>query len=565
MGALPGCILRVDGAPAERHTSSCLFERGWIMRFSAFRNRAAAALVAAGLAAALAGPVLAATPKDTLVQAWQIDDIISLDPAELFEFSTSEISGNTYERLIGYDLQDVSKIFGVVAESWTVSDDGKTIAFKIREGRKFASGNPITAEDVAFSLQRAVLLDKSPAFILNQFGITKDNVKNAIKATGEYTVDFTMDRSYAPSFALYALTSSVASIVDKKLVLEHEADGDLGYGWLKTHYAGSGPFTIRDWRANEVVVLERNPNYSGTPAPLARVIYRHLPEQATQRILLEKGDIDIARNLGPEDIDAVAKNPEIRIQSSPKGTLYYLGLNQKNPILAKPEVRQALKYLVDYGAIGDTIMNHLGAVHQAFLPKGFLGAVNDTPFTFDPEKAKALLATAGYPDGFTVTMDVRSTQPVTGIAEAIQANFAKGGVKVEIIPGDGKQTLTKYRSRTHDIYIGDWGADYQDPHSNAQTFASNPNNADNATAKTLAWRNAWETPKLGPEVEAAILERDPQKRAALYEAMQREVMETGPFVVLFQRTEVAALRNNVKDFVMGPSFDNNLVTGASKE
>ncbi len=300
-------------------------------------------------------------------------------------------------------------------------------------------------------------------------------------------------------------------------------------------------------------------------APLARVIYRHIPETATQRILLEKGDVDIARNLGPEEIAAVSANPDIKVQNAPKGTLYYLGLNQKNPNLAKPEVREALRYLVDYEAIADTIMKNQGAVHQAFLPKGFLGAVNDNPYALDVDKAKALLAKAGLPDGFTVTMDVRSSQPITGVAEAIQATFAKAGVKLEIIPGDGKQTLTKYRARTHDIYIGVWGPDYQDPHTNAQTFASNPDNKDDASSKTLAWRNAWETPELGKQVDAAILERDPAKRAALYETMQREVMQDGPFVIMFQQTENAALRSNVKDFVMGPSFDNNLATATSKE
>ncbi len=352
------------------------------------RHLAAAAVLCVGLAA----PAFAETPADTLVQAWQIDDIISLDPAEIFEFSTSEIAGNTYERLIGYDINDVSKVFGVVAESWSVSDDGKTITFKIRQGRKFASGNPITAEDVVFSLRRAIKLDKSPAFIIGQFGLTPDNVDEMIKQTGDYEFSFTMDKPYASSFVLYCLTATVASVVDKKLAMEHETNGDFGYEWLKTHYAGSGPFVIRDWRANEAVVLERNDNYSGTKAPLARVIYRHIPETATQRILLEKGDIDVARNLGPEELAAVASNPDIKTQSAVKGTIYYLGLNQKNPTLAKPEVRQALKYLVDYSAIGDTIMKNLGEVHQAFLPKGFLGAVNDNPFSLDVAKAKELLA-----------------------------------------------------------------------------------------------------------------------------------------------------------------------------
>src|SRR5690606_15037317 len=101
-------------------------------------------------------------------------------------------------------------------------------------------------------------------------------------------------------------------------------------------------------------VLERNPNYA-KKAPLARVIYRHIKETATQRLLLEKGDVDIARNLNPEELTALSKNPDIAVDSAPKGTVYYLGLNQKNPNLAKPEVRKALKYLVDYSAIADTI------------------------------------------------------------------------------------------------------------------------------------------------------------------------------------------------------------------
>ena len=112
----------------------------------------------------------AETPKNALVMAFAIDDIITLDPAQIFEFSGAEYAGNTYDRLIGFDNDDVSKIHGVIAESWDVSEDGKTFTFKIRDGIKFASGNDLTAEDAAFSLQRVILLDQSPAFILGQFG-----------------------------------------------------------------------------------------------------------------------------------------------------------------------------------------------------------------------------------------------------------------------------------------------------------------------------------------------------------------------------------------------------------
>ncbi|WP_112662894.1 ABC transporter substrate-binding protein [Microvirga flavescens] len=507
--------------------------------------------------------VMAATPPDTLVQAWQIDDITSLDPAEIFEFSNSEIAGNTYERLINYDPKDVSKIYGEVAESWTVSPDGKTFTFKIRQGKKFASGNPLTAEDVVFSFQRAILLDKSPAFILGQFGLSKDNVKDKIKQSGPFEVTMELDKAYAPTFVLYCMTSTVASVVDKKLALQNEKDGDFGYNWLKTHYAGSGPFAIRDWKANEVVVLERNPN-SDKKTPLARVIYRHIKETATQRLLLEKGDVDIARNLNPQELEAVAKNPDIKIQNGPKGTVYYLGLNQKNPNLAKPEVRQALKWLVDYSAIADTIMKNKGEVHQAFLPKGFLGAINDNPYKLDVAKAKELLAKAGLKDGFSVTMDTRSTPEITGIAQAIQTTFAQAGVKVEIIPGDSKQTLTKYRARQHDIYIGNWGADYQDPNTNADTFAANDDNSDNAKAKPLAWRNAWDPGPLTAKTRAAVLERDAEKRADMYRDLQKAVLEDGPYVTFLQQIEVIATRKNVDGVVIGPSFDMNSVIQAKK-
>ncbi|MBC7141191.1 MAG: ABC transporter substrate-binding protein, partial [Rhodobacteraceae bacterium] len=315
-------------------------------------------LLAATVAAftLFSAPVRAETPADTLIQAWAIDDIISLDPAEIFEFTASEIAGNSYEGLIGYDPADVTKIYGKIAESWEVAADGMSISFKIRPGRTFASGNPITAEDVVFSLTRAVKLDKSPAFILTQFGLNAGNADEMVVQEGDDTVVFRMDKPYAPTLVLYCLTATVGFIVDKKLVMEHEANGDFGYEWLKTNYAGSGPFTIREWRANEAVVMERNPNYSGDAAPMARVIYRHIPEGATQRLLLEQGDIDIARSLTAEEIDAIRANPDLKIQEGPKGSIYYLGLNQKNENLAKPEVRQAMKYLVDYQAIADTIM-----------------------------------------------------------------------------------------------------------------------------------------------------------------------------------------------------------------
>lgn len=524
---------------------------------------------------ALATPAFAVTPADTLVEGFAIDDIISMDPAEAFELSTAEVTANTYNLLVRLDLNDTSKVKGDLAESWTVSDDGLVYTFKLKPGLKFASGNPITAADVAYSFERAVKLNKSPAFIIQQLGISGDNVTDKAKAVDDTTFQLTVDKSYAPSFVLNCLSATVGSVVDSKVVKEHVAavtpsddykyDNDFGNAFLKTGFAGSGPFKLREWRANEIVVMERNDNYFGDKAKLARVIYRHMKESAAQRLALEAGDIDVARNLEPNDLDAIAKNADLTTTSAPKGTVYYISLNQKNPNLAKPEVRQAFKYLVDYDALGATILKGIGEIHQTFLPDGVLGELDENPFKLDVAKAKELLAKAGLPDGFNVTMDVRSGQPTTGMAESIQQTLGQAGIKLEIIPGDGKQTLTKYRARNHDIYIGQWGQDYFDPNSNAQTFASNPDNSDNTKFKTLSWRNSWDIPELTKKTEAALLERNADKRAQMYQELQKAVLDTSPFVIIHQQLEVAGLRSNLKNFKLGLSFDTNFVDTVSKE
>jgi peptide/nickel transport system substrate-binding protein len=500
----------------------------------------------------------AETPQNTLVMGWQLDEIITLDPAEVFEFAAAEYAANVYDRLVTYPPDDVENLQGHVAESWEIADDGKTYTFKVRDGITFHSGNPLTAEDAAWSLQRVIKLNKTPSFILTQLGFTPENVDDVIKVVDDRTFTVEVDQPYAPTFFLYCLTATVGSVVDKKLVMEHEQDGDMGYAWLKTASAGSGPFQLVAWKPNESLSIKKNPNYWQGEVGFERVITRHIPEPATQILLLQKGDIDIARNLEADQIEALRGKPDVVVKEVPKGAIWYLGLNQKNQYLAQPEVREALKYLIDYDGMANTILKGSATVHQSFLPEGFLGAIDDQPYTLNVEKAKELLKQAGLENGFKVTMDTTNTSPTIDMAQIIQATWAQAGIELEILPGDNKQTLTKYRARTHDIYIGRWGPDYQDPHTNADTFASNPDNSDEAqlTGK-LAWRNAWEIPEMTAQTQAAVLEQDPKKRAQMYEEIQREHQKTSPFVIMFQDIEVVAERANVAGMIWGPSFDDN--------
>lgn len=495
----------------------------------------------------------AQTPRDTIVQAAQIDDIISLDPHESFEYKGNETTTNIYEKLLTTPNSNPQRIVGELAESWNSSQDGLTHTFVLKTGRKFASGNAITAQDAEYSLRRAVTLNKTPAFILTQFGLNKDNASDTIRATDARTLVIRIAEPVSPSFFYYCLTANVGAIVDKAVVESHKQGDDWGNGWLKTNSAGSGAYVLRAWRASESVTLEANPNFPGQLRN-RRVVTRHVPEPASQLLLLQRGDVDFARNLGPDQLRGLMTDANYKVQRARKGSIAYVCLNQRHGELAKPQVREALKWAIDYEAIQRNIVSTTYDVHQAFLPTGFLGVLEDKPYRFDPEKAKALLQQAGVPSGFTITLDHNNSAPWSDIAQAIQANFAQVGVRLNLLPAEQRQVITKMRARQHELLMGRWGADYMDPHTNAEAFAYNPDNGDNARSKTLAWRCSW-FPAMTDQVNAAARERDQERRAQMYLDMQREHQRTAPFIPMLQEIEVAARRANVGELDIGPTND----------
>ena len=501
-------------------------------------------------------PSHAATPDDTFVMAKDIADIITMDPAEVFELTTGEIIANIYDRIMMFEPEDLQTLVGGVAESWDVSDDGKTITFTIRSGLKFHSGNPVRAEDVAWSLQRVVKLNKTPAFIVTQFGWTADNVDDLIKATDDTHVQVTITEEFSPGLVLNAMSAGIASVVDKELVMQNEKDGDLGYEWLKSNSAGSGAFQLKTWKANEIVTLEANQDYRHGAPGMKRVILRHVPEPSAQRLLLEKGDIDIARNLTPDQIKGIEGNTDLAIDGHPKGTLVYMAANAAHPILGKPEVAQALRHLVDYEGMANSFLAGQFVVHQAFWPGGLWGALEETPYSRDVGKAKSLLDAAGHGEGFKVTIHTLTNSPFPEIAQSVQANLAEAGINSDIVTLEGKTLWPKYRAREHDLILARWSPDYVDPHSNADAFAHNPDNRLEAKLTgVLAWRNAWADEGSNELAVMARNELDLAKREKQYLDLQRMLQTKGPYVIMFQQNEQVARRTNVEGFVSGSNFD----------
>jgi len=496
----------------------------------------------------------AATPKDTLIIARSLADHFSLDPAEAFEISNGDVVNNLYTRLIAHDLSDFTKLVPGVARSWEISEDGLTATLKIRTDLKFQSGRPVTAEDAAFSLHRGVILNKASAYIIRQFGWTEANVRDRIRAQGESLV-LTLDRPYAPELLFNALNAAIASVVDRAEVLAHEVNGDLGNGWLRGHSAGSGAFHLVDFKPKEIIILEANPGfYRGAPG-LKRVIIRNVAEPEAQRLLLEKGDVDIARNLTPDQLDSLKSNPDIYVQSNPKGTTYYLGLNTAHAPFNKPEVWEALRWLIDYEGIATHLLKSRLDVHQTFIASGISGVLTDQPYRLDVDRAKALLAQAGLPDGFSATLEVRAETPWAQIGDALQSSFARGGVKLNLVRGDTLQILTHYRERKHDIALSLKALDYADPNSAAEFFTRSADDSDTATSRNAAWRNHWVIPELTQRTNAAVTERDPAKRALLYQELQREVQRHSPIITIVQEHEDNAIRRNVTGFFSGPAWD----------
>jgi peptide/nickel transport system substrate-binding protein len=515
-----------------------------------------AALLAAAMTLTLPqAATLAATPADVLVVAANIDDIVSIDPAEAYEFSSGEYVTQTYDRLVQYDAPDVKTLVAGLATEWKADDANKTITFTLRDGVKFSSGNPLRAEDVVYSWKRVVVLNKSPAFLLTQLGWTPENIETMVKADGnKVVVKYAGD--FSSAFVLNVLAARPASVVDAVTVQANEANGDMGNAWLKANSAGTGPFILKAFRPAEILNLEANPNYFlGAPA-IKGVIIRHVAEAATQQLLLESGDVDMAKNLTPDQIAGLAGKETVKVETYPQAAVHFLSLNQKTQALQPEAVWEAARYLVDYKGMTDSFLKGQMQIHQAFWPSGFPGALDDNPYSYDPAKAKQILADAGIKTPINVTLDVINSTPFTDMAQSLQAGFAEAGINFEIIPGTGSQVITKYRARTHQAMLLYWGPDFMDPDSNAGAFAFNEDNSDDHYQPTTTWRNGWAVPaELNAETKAAKAEADPAKRNEMYVDLQKKVQAKSPIIIMFQAATQVALAKNVEGYVNGATTD----------
>jgi peptide/nickel transport system substrate-binding protein len=300
------------------------------------------------------------------------------------------------------------------------------------------------------------------------------------------------------------------------------------------------------------MTLERNDGYWRRKVAMKRIVVRHVPEAGAQRLLLEKGDVDFATDIDPADFKALATNPNVRLDSSPSLGISYMMFNMNDPRFRNPKLFEAFRYLFDYKGLEATLVKNHSEARQSPVPLGVFGALPKSymPYKLDIERARRLLAEAGYPNGFTAEFSVLNNFPYPDIAQHIQQNAEKVGVKLNIVQMIGAQLYQKARARKFELYMAGYGFNYPDANNMFLRHAYNVDNSDKSNDTiSIAWRAGWDPGKdFNDAIRAMQVERDQDKRRAVYEDLQRKHNAASPIIYLFQRLSVNAVSKDVKVF-----------------
>lgn len=372
-----------------------------------------------------------------------------------------EVSWNCYDRLISHEMKEVNgvpyydkdKFKPELAEDMNVGDMSAT--FKLKKKATFQDGTPVTAKDVKWSLDRAVSAGGFPTFQMAAGSLTK---KEQFVVVDDHTfrVDFTRkDRLTIPDLAVI-----VPAIYNSGLVQKNATEKDpWGLEYTKQKTAGSGAYKVASWVAGTEVILERNDAWVGGPLPkVKKIIWRMVPSAGNRRALLERGDADISYELPNKDFVELKSAGKLNIVSTPfSNGIQYLGMNVKNTPFDNIKVRQAVAYAVPYQKIIDAVLYGLG--------KPMFGAAAGSPtqvawpqphgFNTDIAKAKALMAEAGYPNGFetTLSFDLGFATVNEPTAVLIQESLGQIGIKTTINKIPGSNFRTELNKKILPLYL----------------------------------------------------------------------------------------------------------------
>jgi peptide/nickel transport system substrate-binding protein len=521
---------------------------------------AGAALAAAGqqptpLSAAPAQqagtPVPSNTPKDKIVGAFGLD-IDDLDPQYFKSIPGYQVVGNLYELIQNYalapdatgalvnvaDEQGNWKFLPGLADSVQVSPDRKTVTIKLRQGTKFANGNPITIDDWIYTFNRAITGQGYTKALFDMLTIASiDQIKKVDDSTLQ------LNLSKPNPFADKLIALNTLAILEKAEVEKHKTATDAtAHNWLKANATANGPYVLKSWTPGVGWELEANPNYYDKASlKNTGVIYKVIPNAQDRLSLLKRGDVDMAHDIAAKDLAELKNDPNVKIFDFKIPWPWYMGLNTKLPPFDKKEVRQAVAYATPYKTIIDKVMYGFAKPLKSPIAEGMPGSdYSFWKYDTDLQKAKALLDQAGVKN---LTFDVgmltgRDEDQQTAVW--IQSSLAQIGVNMRINLMTDAQFYDMYNNHQLQAFITEWFSWVNDPMYHVYFHFLSTNVFTNATQ--------YNNPKVDELINAGLYETDQAKRADLVKQVQQIVVDDSPWIFLYQKDWTIAARKNVMNY-----------------
>ncbi|MEQ9619964.1 MAG: peptide ABC transporter substrate-binding protein [Deltaproteobacteria bacterium] len=466
----------------------------------------------------------------------------TLDPSRATDTTSYTVLNNLMEGLTQFDEE--FKPRPALAESWEMSDDGKTYIFKIRENVKWTDGKPLRAQDFEYSWKRILspetggdyayfLYDIENAEEYNT-GKINDVNKVGVRALDDNTLEVKLKRpaSYFPSLLSFMSTYPIR----KDVVEKH------GLKWTEpANIVTLGPYTLTSWKHHDHILLTKNPDYRGEPPKIEKVklIMNENPSSALAQY--EAGQLDYAdsKSIPPLEVPRLKDLDDFTTTLQFRGN--YIAFNVGKPPFDNPLVRKAFAASIDRQSIVGLIQG-AGITTKSWIPKNMLGYNPDIGIEFDPEQAKKWLAEAGYPGGkgfpevSFLWPDVSNNRV---IAEALQSMWKEYlGIKVELTNQEWKVYLSTINTDPPEIHRAGWGADFPDPHNFMTLFTCNSGNN----------RTRWCNPEYDRLVEEAAQETERGKRKELYDKAQKILTEDDAPIAPFY---ISNQQNMIKPYVKG--------------